>query len=240
MTATLGLALAGLRARRGRVLLGGFGIVAASLTLGVALTVATGLSSGFDRAARRADLPTVTARFRLRGPAEIDARVRTLPGLAGRAYRTEFTGARLSGPGGRVLDRGVLEIVSDGARRGYAIVAGRDLAGAGNEVVIERGLADAWQLSVGDSIAVGRIGRLRVVGVALAPDNVAYPLVSTARVYVSREGLQPRFGTDVLPVNVALVWASSGSRLDVLLAQARVSAFGLRDLSFVTRARACA
>ena len=235
MSGTWQLAVAGLRARRGRSLLTAFGIFATSLTLGVALTVAAGLATGFDRAANRADLPTVAVRFADASRATIDARVRALPGLQARAYRTEFTRARLFGPGRRFLDRGVLEIVDDHARRGYAIVAGRDVRAAGDEVVIERGLADAWHLHVGQRLGFGRLGPQRIVGIALAPDNVAYPLTSTARVYLSREALQRRFGGDVLPVNVALLWATPGARQDVLLAQARVSAFGVRDLSFVTR-----
>ena len=72
-------------------------------------------------------------------------------------------------------------------------------------------------------------------GLALAPDNVAFPLARTARVYLSRRGLEHRFGGTV-PVNVALLWARDEARTDVLLSQARASAGGLRGLRFTTRA----
>ncbi len=52
-----------LRGRPGRSGLTAVGIAAAGLVLGVALTVAYALSTGFDRAADRADLPTIVARF---------------------------------------------------------------------------------------------------------------------------------------------------------------------------------
>ena len=234
MLYALRLAVAGLRARRARTVLTASGVAAAALMLGVALTVTAGLTTGFDRAARKADLPTVAARFEDRDRAEIEQRVRRLPGLEDHAYRTEFTGARLLGPGGRRIDRGVLTIV-DGKRRGYAIVEGRDVGASGDEAVVEQGLAREWGLRVGGTIRIGRVGSYRISGFALAPDNVAFPLVSTARVYVSRQGVERRFDALGLPVNVVLLWAAEGAREDVLLGQARVSAFGLRDLSFVTQ-----
>ena len=39
------------------------GILAAAVVVGVAVTVGYGLSTGFERAAREADLPSVIARF---------------------------------------------------------------------------------------------------------------------------------------------------------------------------------
>ena len=75
---------------------------------------------------------------------------------------------------------------SPDGRRGYAIVAGRDLDGRPDEAVIERGVANAWDVAVGDEIQVGRLGSLRVAGIAVAPDNVAFPLASAPRVYVSQ------------------------------------------------------
>lgn len=229
---TFRLALAGVRARRDRPLLAAFGVVAASLMLGVALTVTVGLSTGFERAARRADLPTVTARFSGRARVDVDARVRALPGLQARAYREEFTDIPLSSPGHPVLRRGVVEVVDAGARRGYAIVAGHDVGP--HDVVIERGLADAWDLHPGQFIHIGQVGQVRIAGIALAPDNVAYPLSPTARFYLSAAFVARRFGPDP-NVNVALLWASPGASQPVLLAQARVAAFGLRNLSFVTQ-----
>jgi hypothetical protein len=43
---------------RGRALIALIGIFAASLVVGTAATVGFGLATGFDRAARQADLPT--------------------------------------------------------------------------------------------------------------------------------------------------------------------------------------
>ena len=56
-------ALAALRARRGRTVLAALGVLAASLVVGTATTVGYSLATGFDRAADRADLPDVLARF---------------------------------------------------------------------------------------------------------------------------------------------------------------------------------
>ncbi|HEY4098869.1 MAG TPA: FtsX-like permease family protein [Baekduia sp.] len=232
-------AWASLRGRPGRALLTAAGIAAAGLVLGVALSVAYALSTGFDRAADRADLPTIVARFAPEDPASVDRAVRDLPNLAAASYRYERTGLRLSAPG-HTTGQGVLQIVPDG-RRGYAIVAGRDLApgarGAG-EVVIERGLARAWNLRVGDTLRVGPLGALRVVGVSVAPDNVAFPLAKTARVIVSEPALLARFGArpgQRFPVNMVALWARDPARADVLVSAARQSSFGLRQLRFLTR-----
>jgi hypothetical protein len=63
-------ALAGLRARRGRTLLAALGVLAAALVVGTATTVGFSLATGFDRAADRAGLPDIIARFdRRRGVA---------------------------------------------------------------------------------------------------------------------------------------------------------------------------
>jgi predicted lysophospholipase L1 biosynthesis ABC-type transport system permease subunit len=232
--AILADALTGLRARRGRAALAGGGVFAASLVLGVVATAAYALATGFDRSADRADLPSVIARFADEDSDTVDERVRRLPNLAARSYRTEITGVGLRARG-RSMPEGVVHIVG-GGRRGYAIVKGRDVAGRGDEAVIEAGLAREWGLGPGDRIDVGRLGPVRVAGVALSPDNVAFPLVRTARVYLSRRGLVRRFGGGDPPVNVALLWARDESRTDVLLSQARASAIGLSSLRFTTRA----
>jgi ABC-type antimicrobial peptide transport system permease subunit len=226
--------LAGLRARRGRTLLAAGGVFAAALVLGVVATAAYALATGFDRAADRADLPSVIARFDDEDRDTVDERVGTLPNLAGRAYRTEITGVRLDSRG-RHIHEGVVHIVG-GGRRGYAIVEGRDVRGRGDETVIEAGLAREWGIGPGDRVDVGRLGAVRVVGVALSPDNVAFPLVRTARIYLSRSGLVRRFGGGDPAVNVALLWARDESRTDVLLSHARASAGGLSGLRFTTRA----
>jgi ABC-type lipoprotein release transport system permease subunit len=236
MTFALRTAWASLRGRPGRSLLTATGIVAAGLVLGVALTVAYALSTGFDRAAQRADLPAVVARFDTEDVPDVDRAVRDLPNLAAASYRFEQTGVRLAAHG-HVLQQGVVQVVPRG-RRGYAIVAGRDVGAREGEVVVERGLARSWRLGVGDRVRVGRLGLLRIVGVSVAPDNVAFPLAKTARVTVSQEALLRRLGArpgERFPVNMVALWARDASRADVLVSAARQSSFGLRQLRFLTR-----
>jgi ABC-type lipoprotein release transport system permease subunit len=75
-----------------------------------------------------------------------------------------------------------------------------------------------------------------VVGVAVAPDNVAFPLAGVARVYVTELELANAVGLDrrVKP-NVALLWLNDPSKADVTLTQARAVAFGLGSLQLITR-----
>ena len=232
-------AWASLRGRPGRAALTAVGVAAAGLVLGVALTVAYALSTGFDRAADRADLPTIVARFDDEDRSAVDAAVGDLPNLAAASYRYERTRVRLVA-GDHSLGQGVIEVVG-GGRRGYAIVAGRDVrsaAGAPLEVVVERGLATQWRLRVGDLLDVGEVGSAPIVGISVAPDNVAYPLAKTARVMIGEGPLLERFGAQPgqrLAVNTALLWARDPSRADVLVSAARQSSFGLRQLRFLTR-----
>lgn len=234
MTWAARTAWSALRARPGRAVLTAAGIVAAALVLGVALTVALGLATGFDRAAERADLPSVVARFDEEDRDDVDDRVRGLPNLAARSYRYEITRVPLRS-GARRTGEGVIHIVGPG-RRGYAVVEGRDVGDAPGEIVIEQGLAREWDLAPGDTLDVGRAGSLDVVGVAVAPDNVAFPLARTARIYVSEEGVladaPPGAG---VPVNLVLLWAADEDRSDVLLSFARQSAYGLSSVRFLTR-----
>jgi ABC-type lipoprotein release transport system permease subunit len=239
MSFALHTAWASLRGRPGRAALTAVGIAAAGLVLGVALTVAYALSTGFDRAADRADLPTIVARFDEEDRATVDAAVRDLPNLATASYRYEQTRVRLAA-GDHSLGQGVIEVVG-GGRRGYAIVAGRDVrsaAGAPLEVVVERGLATQWGLHVGDQLEVEQLGAVPIVGISVAPDNVAYPLAKTARVMIGEGPLLERVGAPPgqrFAVNTALLWAQDPSRADVLVSAARQSSFGLRQLRFLTR-----
>ena len=119
-----------------RAWLAALGVAAAALVTGVCVTVAFALSTGFDRAARKADLPDVLVRFDPARRAEIDARLRTLPGLRARSYRFEVTDVGLR-HGRDSTRRGAVHVVT-GGRRGYAIVAGRDARPGAREVVVER------------------------------------------------------------------------------------------------------
>jgi len=203
MSGLLRAALAGMGARRSRALLAAAGVFAAALVTGVAATTGFGLATGFDRAAERADLPDVLARFDRDDRRDVDERVRALPNVRSRSYRLEVTNLRLRA-GGRRTRQGVVHVVL-GGRRGYAVTEGRDLGPAPGEVLVERGLADAWDLEPGDPLRVQELGELTVAGVVLSPDNVAFPLAKTARVYVGEQEIRERFGPDARPeANVAL------------------------------------
>lgn len=223
-----------LRLARRRWFVTAGGIFAASLLLGTAVTVAYGLHTGFARAAQRADLPDIVARFDARSRADVDRRVRALPGLAARSYRFEVTDVRLEASGDSTR-KGAIEVVRDG-RRGYAVVEGRDVRGARAEVVVERGLSRAWGLHVGDELFVGRLGRFRVAGIAVSPDNVAFPLTPVAHLWLDERYFDGRFGRDRVPeANVALVWLRDRGQTATVLQQARAASFGVTGLRFVTR-----
>jgi putative ABC transport system permease protein len=208
------------------------GVLLAAAMAGAAVTVAYGLATGFDRAAREADLPDVIVRFRAESRSDIDGIVRALPNVADRAYRLEATDVGMASAGGS-SEKGSLEVVDPG-RRGYAIVAGRDVDGRANEVVVERGVANQWHLHVGDDVRVGRLGTLRVAGIAVAPDNVAFPLASAPRMYVSGTWIE-RESQQRLPVSQALIWAADPARVDVLLQQARATSTQVQGVRFITR-----
>ena len=208
------------------------GVLLAAAMAGAAVTVAYGLATGFDRAAREADLPDVIVRFNPESRAKIDRIVRALPNVAHRSYRLEATGVSMGSDGG-ASDKGSVEVVDPG-RRGYEIVDGRDVDGRPNEVVVERGVASKWHLHVGDQVQVGRLGTLRVAGVAVAPDNVAFPLASAPRMYVSGSWLE-RESQQQLPVSQALIWAANPNRVDVLLQQARATSTQIQGVRFITR-----
>jgi ABC-type antimicrobial peptide transport system permease subunit len=231
----IALAVAGLRARRTRTLLAAVGIFAAALVVGTAVTVGYGLGTGFGRAADAADLPDVIARFSPEDRQRIDRRVRALPNLESRSYRFEVNNVVLESRG-RLVRSGALHVVL-GGRRGYDVVEGHDLTRARRQVVIERGLATQWNLHPGDTLDVGRIGRERIVGIAVSPDNVAYPVAKAARVYMSIGEIAARFGfaPSQANANLALLWLRNPARADVTLTQARAVSFGIGRLEFITR-----
>ncbi|MEA2306347.1 MAG: putative transport system permease protein [Solirubrobacteraceae bacterium] len=229
-------ALTQLRSAGHRTALSAAGIFLAAAMAGAAVVVAYGLGTGFDRSARAADLPDVIARFADQPPARIRALVHGLPNVAAAETRIEVGGVRLEA-GDHTSPKGALQLVDTGPhdRRGYALVGGRDLSGRPGEVVLERGLATSWGLRPGDDLQVGRLGTLRVVGVAVSPDNVAFPLASAPRVYVSADWLRRETGVQDLRVNQLLLWTRDPARTDVTLQQARATSFGIGDLRFITR-----
>lgn len=241
MSVAASQAWSSLRAHRGQTLLTVAGVVAVAAMIGAAVTVADSLGTGFDRAAARADLPDVIATFDTRGLAAVRTRIRALPNIAAVSFRLRERRVHLSTGIRPEISSGELEGVMGRGRRGYAVVAGRDMTGASRQVVIERGLADAWHIGPGSTIRIRLGGSLRVVvarvvGVAVAPDNVAYPLASEARVWMPyREVRALAAPGGRRPVDEALVWVRDRSLLNVTLEQARTASFGIGGLVFVTR-----
>jgi ABC-type antimicrobial peptide transport system permease subunit len=191
-----------------------------------ALVVSDSLGFGFDRAASAAHLPDIIVRFRPQPTARVAQRIAALPDVDAYTMRAELTGVGLA-TANEFASGGVVEVIGPG-RRGYAIVAGRDVSALG-EVVVERGLATAWHLSLGETLDIDGLGTRRVVGFSESPDNVSYPL-SAPRVYVS---LGPAFR--FTRVNLADIWLRDPSKLDEVLVQARATSYGLRGIGFVTR-----
>ncbi len=107
-----------------------------------ALVVSDSLGFGFDRAARASDLPDIIVRFDPQNAGRVAQRIAALPDLAAYTLRQEVTNVDLAA-GDNDNGSGVVEVVGPG-RRGYAIVAGRDVSRSPREVVVERGLAAAW------------------------------------------------------------------------------------------------
>ena len=190
-----------------------------------ALVVSDSLGFGFDRAAKAADLPDIIVRFDPQPPGRVSQRIAALPDVAGYTVRLEVTGVSLQAAG-QFAENGDVEVVGPG-RRGYAIVAGRDVTGPG-QVVVERGLADAWGLRLGGTLGIDGLGAERIVGLSQSPDNVSYPL-AVPRVYVSQTGLRTP------AANLAEIWLRDPSNLNEVLVQARDSSYGIRGLRFVTR-----
>ena len=235
MKAVLRHALARLLLRRGRALLAAGGIAAAGAMLGASVTVGYSLATGFDRAAERAELPHAIARFDPRPLTDVDARARGLANVRAISYRLELRVDALDANGGH--DGGVTLVGAIGRPRGYAIVAGRDVDGP-DEVVLERGLASEWGVEPGMEAVVGNYGgrrRLEVVGLAVSPETVAFPLVQSPRVYALYETVLRLTRAPRGTVNVAQLWVSDERLLDVTLAQARTQSYGVGGLEFVTR-----
>jgi ABC-type lipoprotein release transport system permease subunit len=226
-------AWANVRARRGRSLLNGLGVVLVAAMLAVAATVSYGLLTGFDRSAAEANLPDVIVSFDSQPASAVRERIAALPDLETFSLREQMTSVPLRA-GRESADNGVLEIVGPG-RPGYAIVAGHDLSKHGRGVVLEQGLATAWGVGVGDTVRIFDSPPLPVEGLARAPDNVAYPLAAP-HVYVSLASLR-RAGVvrGEREVNLAQIWLRDPSQLDAVLVQARMSSYGLTGLSLITR-----
>ncbi|HUA50060.1 MAG TPA: ABC transporter permease [Solirubrobacteraceae bacterium] len=224
----------GVRARRRRSALTGLGIALAAAMLVAALVVSDSLGFGFDRAAKAADLPDIIVRFDPVSSSRVAQHITALPDVAAYSLRQEVTSVGLQA-GNQFAGNGDVEVVGAGPH-GYAIVAGRDLSSRPGEVVVEKGLADAWGLKLGSTMDIDGLGEQRIVGFSESPDNVSYPL-AVPRVYVSATALDGRFGAQANPqVNLAEIWLRDPANLNEVLVQARATSYGLQGLRFVTRA----
>ena len=228
--------LARLRARRGRTLLAGLGIVAAGAMVGAAITVAYSLAGGFDRAAARAGLPDVFASFALVPQEQAAKAIGGLANLRAVSFRLQQSGEHLSA--GSHYDSHTTVVGLGSGPHGYAVVSGPDWHSRG-EVVVEAGLAAAWRLQIGQIVDVGNGSgggaRLLVVGTAVSPGTVAFPLAHGPRLYVGIEDAAQISQTPPRRVNGVALWLNDPRRLDVTLAQARSAVFGVSGLQFVTR-----
>jgi cell division protein FtsX len=209
------------------------GIALAAAMLTTAVVIADGLGGGFDRAVRAADLPDIIVRFDPQAYNRVRAHVLALPDVAAFSARTEVTNVGLDTKDHH-SDRASAEVV-EGGRRGYAIVAGRDVSTRFGEVVIERGVAESWGIRLGQNVHIDQLGPQRVVGFAEAPDDVGYPL-GVPRFYLSAAALDAHFGAEVdRRVSVADIWLRDPRLLNQVLVQARTTSYGLRGVRIVTR-----
>jgi ABC-type antimicrobial peptide transport system permease subunit len=175
----------------------------------------------------------VIVRFDPQQAGTVAQRIEALPDLAAFSLRQEYTGVAI-GANGHSSDNASAEVIGSG-RRGYAIVAGRDVTGRQGDVVVERGLASAWRIHLGGTLFIGGLGPVRVVGFAESPDNVSYPLAA-ARIYLSRAALARTPGAQFDPrVNFAQIWLRDPRNVNEVLVQARATSYGLDGVRFVTR-----
>jgi ABC-type lipoprotein release transport system permease subunit len=248
MRGSVGLAWSRLRRRRGRVVLASLGITAVAVMIGASATIAYTLATGFDRAAARAGMPDVIASFNSVALRDVEARATALPNVAAVSYRLvqsgvpirNLTTGRRFGADPHENDHAVVEGVLPG-RRGYTIVAGHDLTGP-LQAVIERGLARAWHIGLGDLVDLRGFDNphgpdaFRVVGIAVSPDTVAFPLASGPRVYIPyADARRLYFHQLTHPVNQLLLWARSTRQLPLTLQQARAATYGIGGFQFTTR-----
>jgi ABC-type lipoprotein release transport system permease subunit len=234
MLAVLAYAWARARAHRGRQALALLGVVAAAAMVGASVTIAATLSGGFDRTAQRAGLPDVLATFSPLPRSQVAHVVSQLANVRDASYVLQASGVHLFA-GSNYNNHGKLFGVSPG-RHGYAIVAGHDIDGPG-EAVVEAGLARSWQLTLGDHIGAQyfRGEELVIVGIAVPPDTVAYPLTKGPRVYTGYEDARRIENAPPGVVTGVDLWLVDPRLVDVTLAQARSASFGVAGLQLVTR-----
>ena len=171
------------------------------------------------------------ARFDREPRATVDERVRALPNLAARSYRHEVNAHRAARANGHATRKGASHVVL-GGRRGYAVDRGPRPARRTARSSSSAGSRASGTSRSGDPMLVDRGGRLRVVGIAVSPDNVAFPLARDAARLPSTRATGPCR----LPANLALLWLADPDRADITLAQARAKSFGIGGAARSSRA----
>jgi ABC-type lipoprotein release transport system permease subunit len=232
--AVLAYAWARTRAHRGRQLLALLGVIAAAAMVGASVTIAATLNGGFDRTAQRAGLPDVLATFSPLQRGRVAHVVSQLANVRSASYVLQEPGVHVFSDNNY---DGHAKLFGVGpGRHGYAVVAGHDIDGPG-QAVVEAGFARAWGLHVGDQIAVqfAHAQGLRIVGIAVPPDTVAFPLTNGPRVYADYEDARRIDGVAPGVVNGVDLWLADPRLIDVTLAQARSASFGVAGLQLVTR-----
>ncbi len=234
-------ALSSLLARPSGALAAALGLLLAGGMVGAAVETGYALSTGFARAQRRAATPDVVAHFANVSAADVRARLTPIAGIRELSLRVVA----------RPLDLGIRR--RDGVRRtgtaevdglppagrtGVAVLEGRGLSGHGGEALVERGLAVEWGVRPGDRIRLSDNGRRfvgTVVGIALEPDTVAYPLAGRPRVYITDRELRRVAAIPGDEVSEAGIVVADRTSLPSVLVQARVQSFGLTDVTYATR-----
>ncbi len=233
MKAALAEARIGLRLRRKRTLLTALGIVLAAAMLAAAVTVSDSLGKGFSRAAQQAHLADIIVRFDPQPASKVAQRINALPDIRYFSLRQEFTDVLISAPNGRSAGNASVQIVNAGGSgpHGYALTAGHDVTDTPGQVVIERGLAAAWNIPLNGTIEISGLGPQKVVGFAEEPDNVSYPLAAP-QIYISKDAVN---GQRNPRVDEAQIWLKDPRYLNEVLVQARATSYGVKGLRFVTR-----
>jgi hypothetical protein len=179
-------------------------------------------------------LPDVLATFQPEPRRNVERVVSSLANVRAASYRIQAAHVFLAGGRRRYEDDATVVGVPPGGPRGYAIVSGRDRRSA-REVVIEQGLAREWHLRPGSRMNVGG-DDVRVVGVAVAPDDVAFPLSRGPRVWLGYREAAAVTGMPLGTVNSVVIWLVDPGLVDVTLAQARSASLGVVGLRVTTRA----
>jgi len=239
LSAAVVRALGGLRSRPGATLAAAAGLVLAGVLAGTATTTGIALATGFDRAQRAAGTADVIARFDEVERDAAAARLSPLANVRSISYRIVVRPVDLAAFADGEVQFGTAEVNGvelEHADDGLALVAGRGLSGAPGEAVVERGLANEWGLEPGDPLRLADwVGR--VVGVAVEPDNVAFPLAARPRVYLLDSDVRGDIlRTGATAVNAAYLHLIAPDRLPETLVQARAASYGVTGLTFTTRA----